>query len=267
MTELNYSNEQFTPARQTGLVIGMENILRSEFNNWFKTRKWWLNLLIWTLMFNGLLLLLLTALPSEQANLETSLQLFALFSWMGTSVGIIIIMQDSVVGEKLSGTAEWVLSKPVSRAGFILAKVIANGFSAFLTMNLLPNLTVYGLLVAWGFEVNFFRFLMGSFMLYLNLCFFLTLTVLSGSVFNSRTPVIALPIAFLFGQQFASGIDIALFHFIPYAIANAVQPGTPLLITYILGEQLWSIWPLAWTGLWSVIFVALAIIRFDREEF
>jgi ABC-type Na+ efflux pump permease subunit len=41
--------------------------------------------------------------------------------WMA-AFGVIILTQSDIVEEKLSGTAEWVLSSPLSRSAFILSK-------------------------------------------------------------------------------------------------------------------------------------------------
>ena len=44
--------------------------------------------------------------------------MYGIFGGMFVAFGVMIIMQRVLVGEKRSGTAAWVLSKPVTRTGF-----------------------------------------------------------------------------------------------------------------------------------------------------
>ncbi len=68
---------------------------------------------------------------------------YAIFAGLFPAVGVVIIMQGVVVGEKKSGTAAWVLSKPVTRPAFILSKVIANSLGVLVTMVVLPGIVAY----------------------------------------------------------------------------------------------------------------------------
>ena len=55
----------------------------------------------------------------------------------------IIMGQDAILGERLSGTAAWVLSKPLRRPAFILAKLIAYGLGLLATWVVLPGAIAY----------------------------------------------------------------------------------------------------------------------------
>jgi len=54
------------------------------------------------------------------------LTVFLKIAGIATAIGVAVLAQDALIAEKHSGTAAWVLSKPVSLSAFILSKVIAN---------------------------------------------------------------------------------------------------------------------------------------------
>jgi ABC-type transport system involved in multi-copper enzyme maturation permease subunit len=56
----------------------------------------------------------------------TGLQAFFAISPLFGPIGVAVLAQGAIVGEKQSGTAAWVLSKPVSRSAFILAKLLTD---------------------------------------------------------------------------------------------------------------------------------------------
>ena len=62
---------------------------------------------------------------------------------MFPAIAVIIIMKDTLVGEKQSGTAAWVLSKPVSRPAFILSKLAANSIGVLATIVILPGVVAF----------------------------------------------------------------------------------------------------------------------------
>ena len=59
------------------------------------------------------------------------------------AIGGVILVQGALVGEKRSGTAAWVLSKPISRPAFFLAKLIANAIGTLVTITLAQGLIGY----------------------------------------------------------------------------------------------------------------------------
>ena len=65
---------------------------------------------------------------------------------MALPIGAIIMGQEEVLDEKQSGTAAWILSKPVSRVAFILAKVTANAIGILIIMVLLEGALAYRLI-------------------------------------------------------------------------------------------------------------------------
>ena len=73
------------------------------------------------------------------SNLVIFVQLMAFFPMFA----VIVIGQDTIIGEKQSGTAAWVLSAPVSRSAFIMAKLLANTIGFFVTIIVVQGLVAY----------------------------------------------------------------------------------------------------------------------------
>ncbi|MGB5843054.1 MAG: ABC transporter permease subunit, partial [Anaerolineales bacterium] len=135
------------PVKERGWRQGFANLLRKENGEWWGTRRWWVQSLLWLLIINGILAVGIWVVPiyepAEAAvtteNLGIFLQLMAWFPMYA----VIVITQGAVIGEKQSGTAAWIMSAPVSRSAFILAKLVANAIGFFVTVILLQGLVAY----------------------------------------------------------------------------------------------------------------------------
>ncbi len=57
------ANQTFQVEEFVGWKMGLGNLLRKENGEWWKTRRWWVQLLIWMLIINASLLLILIAFP------------------------------------------------------------------------------------------------------------------------------------------------------------------------------------------------------------
>jgi ABC-2 type transport system permease protein len=143
------TNLKLQPVQESGWLMGFSNLLRKDFGEWWGTRAWRIHVIIWTLLINGIVLAVVNV-PAEadqgapaQDPITTGVMLFTIMTALCTGIGIIIVMQGTIIDEKKSGTAAWVLSKPVSRAGFILSKFIANAASAFVIMIVLQAVIAY----------------------------------------------------------------------------------------------------------------------------
>lgn len=100
----------------------------------------------------------------------------------------------------------------------------------------------------------------------LNMLFYLTLTLMLGTWFHERGPVIGIPIGILFGGMFLMGIVGQVASLMPWMILP-VGNHQGLAIEVMLGQPLTTITPVIATLMWIVIFVWVAIWRFGREEF
>lgn len=187
--------------------------------------------------------------------------MFFTFGAIAPPIGAIILMQGAVITEKQLGTAAWILSKPVSRAAFVLAKLVAYGLGLLLAAIVVPGLIAYLVLsLESGTLLAAAPFAGGLGIIALHASFYLALTLMLGTFFNSRGPVLALPLAVLFGGDLTVGLWPVLGEAMPWLLGR-------MAVLTVQGLPLPSIWPLALTCVWTLGFVALAIWRFGREEF
>ena len=229
---------------------------------------WWIQSLIWAAMI-GFLLGAVMLGSSESVPLKDAVMMYAIFAGLFPAVGVVIIMQGAVVGEKKDGTAAWVLSKPVSRPAFILSKVIANGVGILVTMVVLPGIVAYVIFaVAPGAPLNPLAFLAALGVLFISNFFYLSLTLMLGTFFNGRGPVIGIGLALLFLQQYLVGWLPILRYVLPWNLiipigeqVDAVVPGL------LLGLHSYSLVPVGMVALESILFLLIGLWRFNREEF
>ena len=264
-------NTGLTPVPVGGWRTGFGNLFRAECRRWWKTRLWWIQLLIWTAAINGLLFAVLSA-PSD-TGLPDAVLPYGVFGGFFTSVGVIIVMQGSMVGEKISGTAAWVLSKPVSRASFFLAKWLGNAIGFAVTAVLVPGVIAYGLFtVKAGMALEIFDFLAGLGILLLFNLFWLSLTLMLGAMFNRRGAVIAIPLALVLGQQFISAILMQISdrvaEFLPFALVmpDMLVENSSIVSAIILGAEIPTANPIVSSMAGVMIFTAIGIWKFNQEE-
>jgi ABC-2 type transport system permease protein len=261
-------NSVFRLKEGTGWSRGLDNLLDAELGRWFRTRKWWVQILIWGVLVN---LLLFFIVISEEGRGSTELaMLFTVLLSTFATFGVCILMQGAIVGEKQSGTAAWVLSKPVARPALILAKLVGNTVGVAVTIVLVQNLIAYGIIyLSSGTALPPLGFLGGMGAQLLHLFFYLTLTLMLGAAFDRRGPVIAIPLLFLFVQQLRMGFFPVLVNVLPWTLT--VPPDSSeypsVAVALMTGSEPLSYLPLATTLGASVLFIALALWIFERLEF
>ncbi len=260
-------NSAFELVQEQGWRRGLRNLMRAGFASWWQTSSWWVQTLIWTGVINFILAGVLWS--GQGFDPQEALPLYAIFAGLFPPIAVIIIMQDAVIGEKLSGTAAWVLSKPVSRTAFILSKLWPNAVGVAATMVLFPGVVAFAQLLAAGAPVaSPLHFLAGLGIFALNLCFYLTLTLMLGVLSNSRAAAIAVPMAFAFGQQYLMGMLPALKYVLPWTLAlppsNAMQGA--VVPSVMAGAAPFSWGPLIFVCVCIVIFSGVALWRFQDQE-
>jgi ABC-type transport system involved in multi-copper enzyme maturation permease subunit len=136
-------NNVFELVNERSWHRGLSNLLDNEFAGWWKTRMWWIQCLIWVGLIGFIVGIPLFGSPNAHSRLSDGLELYAIIAGIFPAVGVVIIMQDALVGDKRAGTAAWVMSKPAARLSFILSKLIANSLGMLTTMVVLPGIVVY----------------------------------------------------------------------------------------------------------------------------
>jgi ABC-2 type transport system permease protein len=195
--------------------------------------------------------------------------IYAVFAGLFPAVGVVIIMQGAVVGEKKDGTAAWVLSKPVTRPAFMLSKLIANSLGVLATMVILPGILAYTLqAVAARNPWHLPGFLAALGVILLSNFFFLSLTLMLGTFFGSRGPVIGIALGLLFMQQYLVGWLPFLRYVLPWNLVIPIgEPVDAVVPSLLLGTHNYSSIPILVVALESLLFILIGLWRFSREEF
>jgi hypothetical protein len=257
--------------RTLGWRMGLWNMLSKENFAWWRTRRWWIQILVAVLILNGSLALNLR--DHQRTSVDLQAINFLNTSALFVPILIVILTQDSILSERHSGTTAWVLSKPLQRPAFILSKLIAYGLGFLVTWVLIPNIIFYFQLVAAGrvgLSIPGFIGLIG--LSFLNLLFYMTLAMMLATLFNNRAPGlgISLLIAWMGPLQIlARPMDKYvpwLENLLPWRLISGF--GEPPLAGYLaLGAPLPTVMPIIATVLWCVLFTGAAIWRIHREEF
>lgn len=283
------------PVQESGWRRGFANVLRKENRDWWGTRRWWVHLIIWTLLLNSTVFIPLflqsseppaqfelTEVEREQWIAGNSLEnraagatrTFVDFAGMALMVGAIIIMQNVLIDEKRTGTAAWILSKPVSRTGFLVAKLVANGMALIGIVVVVQWALCYvQLWAATGIAAPVGNYLLAMGIVSLNMCFYLTLVLMLGALFNNRGALVTIPIMGLFITMYLSGNIPALINVTPLSLIFGTlgnpQEGivSSLAMQAVMGEPITAFMPIITTVLWSILFFVVAVWRFRREEF
>lgn len=257
------------PVTIEGWRGGLGNLLRKEFGQWWRTNLWWIQLIIWLALLNGVTaIVMVEAMRSGETTtaeqVESSVQTFLLMGATLISIGVITTVQGAIVSEKQSGTAAWLMSKPASRPAFILSKTAAYGFGFGLTAIIIPAV-VFIAETRWliPLPVSVGAFLTGLGLVALIMLFFLALTLMLGTVFNSRGPITAIGIAVVLAGTFFKGmLPPAVVNFTPWLVGDI---GAGIALDMPLPDN-WIV-PIVATAGWTVFFMVIALWRFYREEF
>jgi ABC-2 type transport system permease protein len=274
------ANMDFQPVKEWNSLRGFANLFRKESRAWWATRRWWINALLWTGMIGGLTGLMLFIMPSiaeasGDPNIETAggplafgLQLGrSIFFDLGTlvmAIGVVVLCMDMIVEEKQSGLAEWLLSKPIARRSYVLAKICATLLAVLVLVIALPALAAYAMLsLRMGMPYPIVPFLSGIGVMVIHTWFYLTLTAMLGTLFVSRPPILGIALGMLFGGNLAATLFQPLLYVMPWSLGKMA-----LLVAEEQALPAGLLWlPIFSTTLWSLIFILVAVKKFETTEF
>ena len=251
-----------------GWQRGFWNLIRKELKAWWGTSLWWLQGLLWAGSLNGLLFVALFLLPPMMRAQGESVgdplvmggQMFFSLGMLAVAVGVIIMMQGAILDEKTSGTAAWILSKPVTRGAFLLSKLLANAVSMVVLLILIPALFAYAQFAFGNTGIQPAPFLIGVGLLALHTIFYLTLTLLLGVFSENRGAVLGIALGMLLGGTLFRNLwPLSLIT--PWLLPDLV---VSLFAQTPLPGKMYL--PVLVTAAWSILFVAAAVWRFKCQE-
>lgn len=278
------ANSTLIAVKNRGPLNGFENIFKKENRQWWLTWQWVIQVVIWLAIVNGMMAMVTLAAPkieeaqarqeinsveaatAREALKQTSLVVFFLFIGLAPAVGVVIIAQDALITGRQTGITAWILSKPISRSAYLLSKMLADALGVLGTMILAPG--ICGYLIYWaglGVSLPLPGYLAGLGLAALLLLFYLSLTYMLGTMFQQRGPVLGFPMILIFGNQLA-GLLPWLGKVLPWNLVMDLGPEQPALAVRLAqGLPLPSIAPIVGTAGLTIVFIAVAIWRFEHE--
>lgn len=265
---------QFQLVKEKGWRRGLRNLLNGEYSAWFKSSRWWKHLAMWFAIINVMMVIMIIASANAAKGGEEGPELFlmyGIFGGMFVAFGVMVIMQRVVIGEKHSGTAAWVLSKPVTRTAFVTSRLVINSIAILLTSVIVPGVIFYvtlGLISSYGW-LSPIGFLAGLLMVALHTFFWIALVWMMGTLFESSAIAIGIPMVLYFILWMGSGTFPWLVYVSPLLLSFSPAPEqmNALSVSFMFSEPVFSWIPLIVTVAYCVIFIAVAILRFNRQEF
>jgi ABC-2 type transport system permease protein len=286
------SNSEFQLIGNQGRTQGFANLLRNENRLWWRTSRWWVQTLIWLAIANGILFMVIGIAPKmenppgqdsarrdaqvsgqsgdAQENLAIlGLTVFMKMAGIAIAIGVVVLAQDTLIGEKQSGTAAWVLSKPASRSAFILSKVISHAIGILITMVVLQGCIAYLILfLVTGTAYPVLPYAGALGMLFLSLLFWLTLAIMLSALANMRGLAIGIPLFLILGFTLFVEVVPWIANYMPWSLTSVVSASSPAIaVALVLGQPIPTFMPLIATVIGCVVFTLVAIWRFQKEEF
>lgn len=255
-----------------GRLAGFGNLVNKELGEWFGTRRWIWQTIIWLILINGFIAFILYLLPTidpaemEGADMQPlnimALSMFYSFATVAGSIGMIILVQDEIIQEKQSGTAAWILSKPVARPAFILSKWLSNIIGGLIFIVALPGVvSVAEIALAGQPGTPVLPFLAGTAVVALTLIFYISLVIMLGVLFEQRGPVLGAAFGIMFGGMIIATIFPQINYILPLSMDQ-------FALSLSQGQALpaMAVSQLVMTAAWSIIFLVVALRRFQRIE-
>ena len=257
-------------------IPGFINIMRKEIFGERRKRFWIVQIVFW-LFFSNFIAAIILYVPTEawdatigattpMTQVEVSILVFFALQGLMAALFVPILMMGEIVDELESGTAAWILSKPVSRTSFILAKFIANAITFTIVVVGIPGLVGYMMFAPTG-RMTFIGYMTGLGLSALVMINFMFLAIMLGAVFKSRNIVMGISIGIVFGV-------LGLIQMMPFI--GVIFPSTlPMFVTPFLaaGEAVFSqipaelVAPMIYVpAIQIVLFVIIAIWRFKKIE-
>jgi ABC-2 type transport system permease protein len=268
------------PARGGGWLAGFGNMLNKELGEWFRTRRWLWQALVWVAILDGMVALVLfvlplleSILPGLNASIEQSvpgvqpgakgLYYYFAFAVMAGSIGVIILAQDEIIQETQTGTAAWILSKPSARQSFILTKLLSNMVGALVFIIALPAVVFMGEVYLDTHQVvDLMPFLAGLGVFMLTMLFYISLVIMLGVLFESRGSVLGISFGLLLVGFAIGGFIPQISYILPVTMDKVAQ-----LVVFGIPLPAMLISEITSAVVLTIVFILVALWRFQRKEF
>jgi ABC-2 type transport system permease protein len=279
-----------------GWTAGFRNMLRKENARWWNLKSIAVQLVVWLVILNSFVAIVLFIAPGIVNNLasnqssgpgvrlstaistysspqkiaDKAVSTFFQIAGFAVFVGAIIFGHDALLKERESGTAAWLLSKPLSRKAFVLSKVLAIGVGVTVIILLVQGVIAYALCsYEVGSPMPVLPFLEGLGVLWLVILFYLTLAIALGAFTLSRGIALGIPLIIgIIGGLILSILQSINFltqlgYIVPWnmtSYASSLATGASLA-----SDGYWP-WPVLATAICILLFIGATLVKFDKLE-
>jgi ABC-2 type transport system permease protein len=282
------STKNLKPVQNLGWSAGLRNMLRKENAKWWSWKSLAAQLIIWTVIINSMVAFAVFIIPQipmpsdvqQQINgtndpeammildltpdaiLKLGLSMFFQISGIALLIGGVIIAHDSILKERESGTAAWLLSKPISRKAFVLSKLIANIVGLLLVVILVQAAIAYvQCSIAYGGLAPVVPFIGGLGILSLNSLFYMVLALTLGAFTLNRGVTLGLPIVL----GIVGSVLLQVVHELEYVTPWNLG-GTALSVAQGAPLPDFAIFAIITTIVWILVFAGAAVWKFEQSE-
>ncbi len=201
-----------------------------------------------------------TVSKDDMANIVASWA--ALIGYLG-SLMIIASTVDAVAGERSLGVSAWIITKPVSRLSYLLAKAAAHTFTSLATLLVIPTIVWIALMVLLFNDVPLDQVLWALLLLAVEMTFLSFLIIALGVPLKSVMPIALVALAVWFIPNFVPTISTIEW---TYRVVPSYLPLLATAAAYGDGfESIFVTVPIAALVIAAAAFIG-AVLMFERQE-
>jgi ABC-2 type transport system permease protein len=262
MTKMS-EQDIFVLVEEHGWRMGLSNMVRKEFTAWFGSSAWWKQALLWSVVLSFIVV------SGAVAGPEFGILMFVLMGSIFMTIATIINSQEFILEEKRTGSAAWVLSKPLSRTAFIVAKLFPNAINLTVSLVFIPGAVVFTLMFLLTGGATSFTFFLGLIPLAFWVIFLEFFTICLGTFFEKEGEVMGPPffLMFLLFQLGPMQFIGELSPFGLWILAQMLIVGDNSQMTFTPSAAFPIGTTIVATIVVIIILALISIWRFNREEF
>ncbi len=239
-----------------GNMIHRELFLERSKGSWLK------QIGIWSLLTNGILAIVLFIPDNILISSRVETALFAFISLLTYLIALFVpvTLQGMMIDERQTGVASWILSKPVSRRAYVIAKLIANTLAMVIVLVVIQGITAYLLIGTLAEFINPVGFLLIMSLAGISVLYFTSLTLMLGTITNNRSTVMTVALVIVLGAQMLANTVPILQLLIPTTL-------TMMGVGFLIGTLSPAVLILLLSAVGSIVlFTAISIKVFNKIE-
>lgn len=178
------------------------------------------------------------------------------------SLMVIAASVDAVTSERALGLTSWIITKPVSRVSYLLAKASAHALVASMTLVILPSAVWVIMTFALFRDVPAMNIVVAAAILCVEMVFLSFTVVALGVVFRSVAPIAILSLALWFLPNVVPAIESLRW---TYRVLPSYLPIAALSVAVDDAQSFSVTIPLVSILIAAIVFVG-AVTQFERQE-